>query len=242
MQYSDTTNKNGLLQRCEFWTDLGDATISGTAVLKSQFTQGLNNWYHKVVTMILSAQDEWDFDDSNHTDFPVLTTNLVASQQDYSIPVSEKVLKIKRMEVTYDGTNWYKAEPLDINEVGHATDTTTISSMFSTSKPYYDVQYGSIFLYPIPTSNVTAGLKIWWTREIDEFTTSDTTQEPGIDEPFHEMLPLGASFDYCVAKGLAKKNDIFTVLQDYEKRLKEFYGSKQKDRKYVMKSAYINYE
>lgn len=242
MVYNDTTNKNGLLQRCEFWTDLGDATISGTAVLKAQFTQSLNNWYHKVVTMILNSQDEWDFDDSNHTDFPILTTSLVANQQDYSIPASEKVLKIKRIEVSYDGTNWNKAEPLDIGEIGDATNTTTIAGSFSKSEPYYDIQYGSIFLYPIPDTAVTGGLKVWWTREIDEFTTSDTTQEPGIDEPFHEMLPLGASFDYCVAKGLSKKNDIFTVLQDYEARLKQFYGSKQKDRKYAMKPTNINYE
>ena len=106
MQYSDTTNKNGLLQRMEFWTNLGDAGITGNTLLKAQFTQGLNNWYHKVVTMILASHDEIDWDDVNHADFPVLTTDLVANQQDYSIPASEKVLKIKRVEWTPDGTNW----------------------------------------------------------------------------------------------------------------------------------------
>ena len=36
--FSDTTNKNGLIQECEFWTNLGDGTISGDTTLLAQFT------------------------------------------------------------------------------------------------------------------------------------------------------------------------------------------------------------
>lgn len=225
----------------EYYTGLGDAGISGSTLLKAQFTQSLNNWYHKVVTMILSSMDGWDYDDINHTDFPILTTNLVANQQDYSLPASEKILKIKRIEITYDGTNWYKAEPMDINERGTGTSTTLIAGDFITSEPKYDIQFNSLFIYPIPDTSVTSGLKIWTTREVDEFTTSDTTQEPGIDEPFHEMLALGASFDFAAIKGLAIKNDLWAMLQDYETRLKKFYGKKEDDRVFQLKSSFIDY-
>jgi len=245
MQYSNTTTKDGLIQDCEFWTNLADAGISSNATLLAKFNGRINSWYHKVVTMILESQDEWDYDDSNHTDFPILTTNLVASQQDYAIPVSEKVFKVKRVEVTYDGTNWYKAEPMDINERGLATDTTSIAGAFSTSQPKYDIQYESIFLYPIPSSDVTAGLKIWWTREVDEFVVGDTIQEPGIDEPFHRMLSIGASYDWLIVNK-PENTTLITrlegLLADYEARLKRHYGSKQKDRQYTLKSAYVNYE
>lgn len=209
----------------------------------AEATLSLNAWYHKVVTMVLGAQDEWDFDDVNHTDFPILTTNLVANQQDYSIPASEKVLKLKRVEVTYDGSTWYKVSPFDVNERGEATDTTTISNDFSTGEPYYDVQANSIFLYPIPTSNVTNGLKIWWTREIDEFTTGDTTQEPGIDEPFHRMLSIGAALDWEMSRkpGGKRAQWLQGMLQDYETRLVRYYGSKQQDRSYQLKPAHANY-
>lgn len=241
MMYSDTSGKTGLLQRCEYYTGLGDAGISGSTLLKAQFTQSLNNWLQKIVTMILSSMDGWDYDDVNHTDFPILTTNLVANQPDYSLPASEKILKIKRVEITYDGTNWYKAEPFDIGERGKATSTTLIASDFSTSEPKYDIQFNSIFVYPIPDTAVTSGLKLWVSREIDEFTTSDTTQEPGIDEPFHEMLAQGASFDFAAIKGLAIKNDLWAMLQDYEARLKKFYGKKEDDRVNQLKSSYIDY-
>lgn len=248
MQYNDTTNKTGLLQDCEFWTGLGDAGISGNATRKAIFTRNLNAWYHKVVTMILQSQDEWDFDDSNHTDFAILTTPLVSGQRDYALPVAEKVLKIKRVDICYDGTGntCYKAEPFDSNEMGLGlgNDVET-DARFPSSEPKYDLISNSAWIYPRANdANVTNSgiIRIEWTREVDEFVVGDTTQEPGFDEPFHRMLSLGASLDYALAKNLVIKNDIATMLQDYEQRLKQFYGSKQLDRNYILKPSYTNYE
>lgn len=242
MQFSDTTTRNGLIQDCEFWTAIGDAAISGTTATLQHFTRLINARYHQVVTMILRAQDEWDFDDAVKTDYPIYTTSLVADQADYTFPTSLKILKIKRVEVTYDGgTNWYKAEPLDINEYTKNTTAATISQNFVKTSPFYDIQYNSLFLYPVPTAASTNGLKIWISREITEFATSATTAEPGFDEPFHRMLSIGASLDYAVAKGLSNKNDLAALWADYEARLNEYYGSKQKDREYILKPGYQDY-
>lgn len=249
MQYSNTTDKNGLLQRCEYYTLLGDGVITGNTLLKAQFTQSINNHYHRVVNMILESQDEWDFDDINHTDYPILTTPLVAGQRDYSIPASEKVLKLKRVDVTYDGVNYYKAEPIDASElsVGLGNDT-NVDAYFSKSAPRYDVQYGSVFIYPLANAtDVANGAKarFQWTREIDEFTTSDTTQEPGIDEAFHEMLPLGASLDWLSVnkpQNTATIQVIISRLQEYEDRLKKHYSRKQQDREYKLIPRYVNYK
>ena len=202
-----------------------------------------NRWYEKVITMILKAVDGWDFDDSNKTDFPIATTSLVANQQDYSLPTN--LLKIKRVEVTYDGTNWYKAEPFDINETGNATSSALIASNFTTSKPYYDIQGRSVLLYPIPTANSANGLKIWYVREPAEFTSAEVTtgtKEPGFDEAFHSMIPLGVCYDWFVAKDDKRAVLTWQELQDYETRLTQYYGSKDQDRNVVLKPAYISYE
>lgn len=241
MQFSDTTNKNGLIQRCEDYAGLGDAGISGDSTLLKKFTGYINSAYHKVVIMILRSQDEWDFDDINHTDYPILTTDLVANQQDYTIPASEKVLKIKSLEVTYDGTNWYKATPLDKSELSIPTDTTTIGNNFSQTQPYYDIQYNAVFLYPIPDAAVTGGLKLQWTREIDEFTSSDTTQEPGIDEAFHPMLALDATLQYGIGKGLPNKQDLKNEWAEAAAMLANHYGDKQQDRQYILTGTNENY-
>ena len=243
MQFNDTTSRNGLIQSCELWTGLGTSQISGDATALKDFTRLINANYHKIVTMILESIGDWDFDDPNldNTGF-IKTYNLTASTQYVKLPLSDKILKVKRVEVTYDGVNWYKAEPMDISEYSPATSqSSNLSNDFSQSKPFYDLVGNYIYLYPVPNANVTAGLKLWITREVDEFTTSDTTQEPGFDEPFHEMLSVGASMDYALAKGLSNAGNIAAKLSDYELRLRRYYSDKEQDTKYIMKSAYVDY-
>ncbi len=248
MVFSDTTDKKGLIQDCEFWTGLGDLAISGDAAKLDHFTRNINSWYHKVVTMVLASQDEWDFDDINHTDFAVLTTPLVADQRDYTIPASEKILKIKRVDICYDGTTntCFKAEPFDINEMGLGNgNDTEVDARFPETEPKYDMKANSMWIYPrADASNVTNNgiIRVEWTREVDEFVDTDTTQEPGLDEPFHRMLSVGASLDWAKAKSLKVKNDLQAEMNDYELRLKEYYGSKQTDRTYTLKGEDSDYE
>lgn len=242
MQFSDTTSLTGLIQDCEFLTNIGSGKISGDTTLLKQFTVFINSHYHKAVTMILASQDEWQFDDINKTDYPIATTNLVTDQQDYTLPASLKMLRIRRVEITYDGSNWYKVEPFDIEQTGLATDTTSIRNNFSSTQPYYDIEYGAIKLYPIPSSNVTDGLKIWYIREPTEFTSASTTTEPGFDEPFHRILSVGASLDWAIARNPKLVPNLVSLYTDYEKRLKQYYGNKQQDRKYQFSSSYINYQ
>lgn len=183
--------------------------------------------------MILQSQDEWDYDDSNKTDFPILTTDTVASQQDYGLPTG--TLKIKRLEVSYDGTTWKVASPLDINQYGKGTDTTAIATNFTVDSPYYDVLGSSLMLYPIPSSAITKGLKIWIDRTATEFTSGDVTtgtKLPGFDVNFHDLLPLGVAYDWLVAKQPEKAGNIWAEIQDMEARLKNHYSTKQKARAY----------
>lgn len=241
MVFSDTSNQAGLIQECEDLTGLGVAGISGNANQLDKFVRRMNKWNDKVQTMILSVQDEWDYDDSNHTDFPIMTADLAASQQDYALPATG--LQIKRVEITYDNSSWYRVEPMDINEYGKATSqSTNITGDFSKDAPYYDIQYNSIFLYPVPDAAVTNGLKIWVSREVTTFADTDTTKEPGFDRQFHEILALGASYDYCKEKGLPQTEVLKRDLIEMEDRLRKYYSDKQVDRVMSMKANYINYE
>lgn len=236
MVFNDTSGGLGIIQDIEFLTNLGAGNISGSTSRMKDFTRLVNSWYQRVVTMILRSRDEWDFDDSNKTDYPILTASLVSGQQDYTLPL--KTLKVKRVEISYDGTTWKKAEPFDIAERGQQTENL---SDFSKSNPFYDVQGTGIFFYPIPDSN-DGKFKIWVAREPNEFTTSSTSIEPGFDEPFHRMLSIGPALDYSVAHNLPQAKNLKTLLDEYEARLMDFYGSKQEDRKLSLRAAYTSYK
>lgn len=242
MQFNETTNLTGLIQSAEEWSRLGKAQISGNTDRLKRFTRLINSNYHKVVTMIFESMDGWDFDDPNlaNTGF-IKTYNLVADTASVTLPVADKILKVKRVEITYDGTTWYHAAPIDINEYGDVSVQATIAGHFKQTQPYYDLVGNYVYLYPVPEANSTNGLKLWVAREVDEFTTADTTQEPGFDEPFHEMLAVGASRDYAIQEGLSNTESLAAVFSEYEQRLRRYYGKKEDDRHLVLKSTNESY-
>lgn len=238
MVFSDVTNGQGLIQDITFLTG-----ASLTEYPIADRTRNINEHSRRVLTTILNAQDEWDFDDNNHTDFPILTTNLIANQQDYSLPIADEgMLKIKRVEVTYDGTNRYRANSIDINEISKATDATTIAQEFNTTSPFFDLQYGSLFLYPIPTTDVINGLNILIDRDISPFVVGDTTRTPGFDSVFHRILSYGAAYDWALARGGKNIQNLYAEYLRMMQELAEFYSSKQKDRNIILKASYENYK
>lgn len=215
-----------------------DSTSSFTA---AQRLASVNKYYHKIQTMILQSSDSWDYDDTNKTDYPILTANLVANQQDYTLPLA--TLKVKRLEAKYDGVNWTRVNAFDISGVTTGSDETSVDNAFTTSDPHYDINSGSLFLYPEPDTSVTNGLKLWIARQVDTFTSAQYTTgtlEPGFDDQFHIMLPLGAAYDYLSSKPGLNATPIWQELQDYEMRLKTHYGRKNEDERVALTSAYGN--
>jgi hypothetical protein len=227
-------NLNEINSRITFYTGAGT-----TQYASADRVIAINKAIDDVQTMILQSQDEWDFDDKNNSNFPILTTNLVANQQPYALP--SDTLKVKRLEVTYDGTNWRKVHPIDVNEIAHATDATSVKNNFSQDNPFYDLQSTQLMLYPIPDADVTGGIKIWTERTMTAFTSSDLsagTATPGFDRQFHEMVALSVALDWAIAKGTQNRDILKGQLSEYEQRLKQYYGDKQLDRVFSLNSAY----
>lgn len=203
----------------------------------------INSWQHRVHSMILDSQDESDFDDTSNTNFPIKYLSMVAGQRDYSIPYTDKIVELKRVDVSYDGVNFVRATPIDSGEIvdgiGLSTSTTqetTTDGQFSTANPRYDYKYGSIFIYPrATTAQVAAGAAIKYegSREMTEFTTSDLstgTAVPRFDSAFHPFLWLGPSYEYCMFWNLPQTKGLKGLMDDLEVRLRRQYGKKVKDR------------
>lgn len=245
MKLSDTTNKNGLLQDIERWCGMSDGHITGNTALKARFINDVNESKFYIESMIINSQDEFDYDDSNHTDFPIVTTPLTTSR-DYRLNASERILKLKRLDVTYDGTNYYRATPIDSSEIqiGLGNDT-HVDSNFSIQSPRYDVKYGSWFLYPKATqAQVDAGAQalIEWTREGVEFATdgTDDTVEPGFERAFHSLISKMVALEWL----LINKNKERTLIQKLEDKLQKqmdlftiHIGNKQNDRNIAFGTA-----
>lgn len=239
--------------------DINSKITSLTGASTNQYTNAerlvdLNIWQQNIVGMIFDSQDEVEFDDANRSDFPRKTTPLTTNR-DYSIPVAEKVLKIKSLSVAYDGSTFYRATPVDFGATGLADATaaataanTTLDSYFSRVAPKYDIKFNSIFLYPKATAqDVTNGgvMLIEWFRQAEEFELSDLTggtYVPGFDDNFHIMLAYGAAYEYLRGNDMKRAEAVLKDLAVYEARLRRQYSSKQLDRTYQITGDYQTYK
>jgi len=236
-------------------SDISAKITSLTGADTNQYTNAeriidLNIWQQNIVGMILDSQDETDYDDPNYGNFPRKTVPLT-TDRDYSIGVTEKMLKFKSLGIAYDGVNVRRAVPVELSATGiadsTAADTTqnaTIDAQFSKTNPRYDLKFGSIFIYPKANSTdvASSGFMIAeWFRQAKEITLSDLTTGtlvPGFDDTFHVMLAYGASYEFLKGKDMKRAEACFRDLQVYEQRLRKQYSSKQLDRQYSLTGDY----
>lgn len=202
----------------------------------------INTAYEETVGMILGLDGLWQFDDTNYTSFPVATTALVASQNDYSFDSS--MLEIERVEVLDAQGNYQLLEPIDISQIPYA-----VSEFYETDgmPAHYDKQGGSLLLYPAPaTANVTlaAGLKVYFQRTASVYTSAEVTtgtKQPGFASPYHVILAFKAALPFAMAYKPQRVPLILQRIAALEQGLKEHYGRREKDRRKIITTGNISY-
>ena len=172
MKFNSITGLDGLIQDCEILLGMTSADISGDSTLLKTFTRMINAWYRRVNSWIWEVTGAWEYDDSNWTDLPIATTNLITTsgseQQKYVIPSDAQ--KIDRVEVLDADGNYQLLAPINKRQI-----KTSAMSEFKESPgmpQYYDLLGRVLVLYPKPkATSVTdsAGLKLYFSRDIDEF-------------------------------------------------------------------------
>ena len=212
--FSDTTNRTGLIQSCERWTNLGAAGISGTPELLKDFTARINEAYDEVLPVIFSADATWQWDDSNHVKGPSATTDLVSGQSVYSVVTDQNgnsVLEIQAAFIKDENGEWQELDA--INSAAALTQNST-----NTGTPtQYDKNGISLVLNKIPNYSTTGGLKLVFSRTPSYFVSTDTTKTAGIPAHFARLLSLIASYDWL----LVNKAENVTLITRLEGKITE---------------------
>lgn len=238
MQFSDTSNYNGLIQAAEstlFGADDGYGQISGNTTRLKTFTRYINRALDECTREILRSDARWEFDDSTYTTYPIATADLVASQQDYPLSVSH--LKITRVEAKDANGNYQKLIPIDQSQIGEGL--VEFESTDGMPK-YYDKLANSVFLYPAPAAasvTTTAGLKVYYQREPNYYAYSDTTKESGLPEIFDGLLKDIACRMYALDNSMYEKADrlVGEIDKGYQ-QMTDFFNRREKDDKPVMRA------
>src|ERR1700712_5500099 len=152
----------------------------------ANLTVEANNAYERVVSLIRKANRLWKWDDANEADLPIGTTDLVSGQADYTL--GDTFLSISRVEIKDQSGQWTVLTPFDETDVPNQS---LADLSLTTGIPgKFDVNGSSITLYPTPNYYQAASLKVYYTRGPVYFTVSDTTNSPGFNELYHDLIPL----------------------------------------------------
>jgi hypothetical protein len=193
--------------------ELTSSTYSDTDI-----NRAINNYYQKAVALAMEKMGKWDVNGE------IATTNLVASQQDYSLPTD--LLYLSRVEANFsNGTyTWDKIESIDERQYSPALSNNSING----SSDWFLLTDNSIFFQnPVETS-VTNGLKIWYTSEVTAL--SGGTDTVTIPEHVTDYLVYGACLEYAIRtndnEGYQKYTNLinenaYAIQKYYAKRLPE---------------------
>lgn len=196
MQYSDTTNNSGMIQRAERYSLLGIGGITTNTNLFKEFNALFNEANNYITVQLLKSDKYWRFDDSNFGDFPIATITLISGQRDYTLPAStvsghpSSLYRVNRVRVKDTTGNWQTIDVLD------PADDESVESGMPTK---YRLIGNSIRLSDIPVTGsvtLTNGMEVQFQRSPDQFTTADTTQQPAFIDAFHYLIPLYASAEF----------------------------------------------
>lgn len=197
----------------------------------------------KALSLIFQASGKWQFDDSNHTDYPIITTNLIANQRDYTFTTDGSgnlILDIYKVMIKNPTSGYYE----EIYPVDQQSDEYTQgfwSGQNTTGTPSrYDKTANGIFLDCIPSYNSTDGVKIFINRESTYFLTSDTTKKPGFAGLFHEYIALRPSYQYAYRNTLNNAVALHNEMVLMESDIKKHYRDRSRDEVTRITSETIN--
>jgi len=233
MEYSNDTTKSGIIQDIDFLLNLDEPA---TYDIKHK-TRNVNRAYDRVVSLILQADGRWEWEDTNKTDLPIAIADLISGQRDYGIDTT--FLRITKLLVKDRADNWQILTPVDEND---PEGRDIIEERAEGVPQRYIKKANSIFLGPKPNYSSTNGLKIHFQRNVDYFTSDDSSKKPGFAEPFHRLLSLYAAYDWCLANNLGGRMGILTnEIAKMEVALIEYYSSRSRDEKPRIRLKKENY-
>lgn len=236
LQFSDTTNKSGIVQLIDF-----KCKSNSISYPIEDKTRDINLALDYTFDLIFNSGGRWQFDDSNHTDYPFITTNLVQGQRDYTFTTDEQgnlILDIYKVMVKNEQGIYVEVYPVD--QQSDKDMTGFWDGQNQTGLPYrYDKTANGIFLDFIPSYSSNAGLKIFINREGSYFTKTDTTKKPGFAGIFHEFLALRPSYQYAYINGLDNVNFIKNEMIEMEEKIKKHYRDRSKDEQRIISTEEV---
>lgn len=248
--FSNTTTKRGLAQfyEKELGANYGDVTGNTEAFL--EFCARANNALDEYLLLWAKSAGTWQGDDSNFTNYPIITQDIVSGQRDYSFTTdqySNRIIDVSKVLILPSAT---ATQYIEINPVDELRPWA--SDILLNTNTGVPTQYGklanAIFFDPVFSYSATNGIKMVVNREGSYFTTSDTSKVAGVPA-YHEYFYLKPAMEIARIRGLASyerlRNEVMKLEGDEASgltgKIQDFFGQRERDVRKVMSGKKINY-
>ena len=164
-------------------------------LVNSDLLRLANKYYRLMVRHLIDLNEDLYAEISN--------TALVANQREYPLPTDSittygsGLIKLQRVEIAYDGSNWRVADPISQQEIVDPTVLNAdLNNTFDKSDPVYWFKDRSIWIAPVPSSSDSVAanntnLYIFWIKRPNEMTAG--TDIPDLPTDFLSVrVYLGA--------------------------------------------------
>lgn len=220
-----------VIDQIRFLTRTSSTDGTGT---EANLLRLINDYYlRQVVDFVNENQDKF-----GRKAFTTLSVN--ANQEYYALPVN--LIRLKRIEVTYDGSNWKKVNIMDDNDQQtDALDKTDINNDYNQGFPWASIYGDAIYLRPIPATNVSLGLKLWYITSPTLITniSVDTFVTPA---QYHGYLAYGPAAEVATRLGNeALHAQMFQKWEDGRKKIKDTFNPYNLDKRTDFKTLPVEY-
>lgn len=205
-----------------------------------------NKYYYRIVRELVGLNEDLYAE--------ISSADLVADQREYLLPQDDTttpfaggLIKIQRIEVTYDGSTWKVAEHIRFNQITTPTILDSdIDIYYSKSFPKYYIKDRALWLVPTPDSTDSvaasnAGLRIFWTERPDELTSSSSIP----DLPKDWLDILGEGMLYEVLRKFSRIAEARDALNNFNigvEKMKELEADYDQEQKYNLRIIKKNYK
>lgn len=235
LQFNDVTTRKGIVQIYEKEIGATFGYISGNEERLKDFTADCNLAIDDYIAIAIKGSGTWQVDDTNHQNYPIITTNLVSGQRDYTFLVDENgnsILDIYKV-VVKDSTGIYKELSTVDQQSADSSDLNVDSFIDGQNKTgvptRYDKTANGIFLDLIPNYDSENGLKVFINREGSYFTYSDTIKKPGFPGLHHKYFALKPALDYARRNNLTSLPRIENDVAILERKIEDYFSERVKD-------------
>ena len=225
MVFSDSVNNTGIVEQTRAMLRV-DATQYPTY----KIVNSANNYLDTITGYAVGADRNFQWDDTNHTKLPIGTTDLTATQSDYSFLTDEQgnsILNLTRIDILDPDGSYRELELIDQKNIKGALDA--YKSVNGLPTQYDKIADNIVRLYSTPATTVADGLKFYFQRSASYFAATDTTKEPGVSPLLHRGFVIASAYDGALSLGLESLPQLTGEMDREFLKMKQYFEIRNTD-------------